>query len=139
MALPVASTSEGAAGSEATFQARIVSKDGTGTAVSEEGSALQQANISSITCAVYDLHSATPAVAVATPSVTVSSAISDTLTNDNLWTEDTTGRNFLHTIAGSTFASGDHTYRVVYTLTTTGGNVFKWAHEHRAVAMTPGG
>jgi len=138
MHLVIASRSRGPVGNDASFQARVVAKDATGSTVTDEGKAVRQADCSSITCTVYDLNSSTPGTAVATPSITIAGAISDTLTDDAIWLpNDSVGRNFLHTVAGSIITAAGHTYRVVYTLTLTGGTVIKWGHEHAAVGLAP--
>ena len=113
-------------GYAATCMARILGNSGT---------AITQASLTSITYYVYDPQSATPNTAIATGSVTISSAVSDTLvTNDARWRVDTTGRNFIYTIAGSAFpdprrhyeaefvfdpsAAGEENFLVKYELTT---------------------
>jgi len=119
----------------ATVLARVCARDATGaaTGVPGEGKWVKQADLSAITCAVYDLSSATPAVAIATPTVTISSAILDTpATSSELWTEDTTGYNFIHDLASTNFPTGRNRYLVEYLFTTTGGA--KWALQLEGVA-----
>lgn len=110
----------------ATALARMTARDGSGSAtgVAGEGNWLQQADLSSITCAVYDLSSATPTVAIVSPTVTISSAILDTpVTSTALWCRDTVGYNFLHDLPPTAFPTGGSMYRVEYKFTTTGGAV----------------
>lgn len=111
----------------ATAVARLTARAGTGTAtgVSGEGKWLKQADISTITCGVYDLDSATPGTAVATPSVVVATAIQDSpVTDGAIWPLDATGWNFYHDLADTNFPTANHRYRVIYTVTLTGGTVF---------------
>lgn len=110
----------------ATALARMTARDGSGSAtgVAGEGNWLQQADLSSITCAVFDLTSATPDTAVATPTVTISSAILNTpVTSTAIWCRDSVGYNFLHDLPPTVFPTGGHLYRVEYKFTTTGGAV----------------
>lgn len=106
------------------IKARVAAPDGTGssTGVPGEGYFLKQADLSTITCLVYDV---TGSASVATPTVTISSAILDTpLTTQALWKKGTPGYNFQHTLAASNFPTGGSTYRVEYKFTTTGSNVY---------------
>jgi hypothetical protein len=108
----------------AIVKARVAAHDGTGksTGIPGEGYFLKQADLSTITCLVYDV---TGAANVATPSVTISSAISDTpITTQALWRKGNPGYNFSHTLAASNFPTGGSTYRVEYKFTTTGSTVF---------------
>jgi len=132
VSLIIASITEGPAGNDVSFQTRLIAKDGTGTAVDEEGPAIKIADVSTIDCVVYDLDSESTEP-IAHPIIT-SAAVLDTLTDDDIWQEDTTGRNFLHTVPGNVFQKA-HNYLVVYTITLTGGTVFKWGHRHQAVLL----
>lgn len=85
------------------------------------GSYITQTATLSITCAVYDLHSATPNAAIATPTVTVATSVYDTLQTGLAWTRDSTGYNFKHTLADTLFTTGNHVYQVEYTFTPTSG------------------
>lgn len=135
--LPIVSRTEGGVGSDAIFQNRVVSADGTGMAVTYEGNAIAAADVGSITCTVYDL-SAGPSASTPVATPAISSAAISALTADNLWqNKDTIGRNFLHKVAGATFAKADHTYRVVYAITTTGGTTTTWGHEHTVSGLVP--
>lgn len=119
----------------ATVLGRATARNGSGspTGVRTEGNFLKQSNVSTITCAVYDRSSSTPANAIETPTVTISTSVLDTVvTTSVLWDEDTVGYNFLHDLANTNFPNGDVIYRVTYTWTLTGGEVFRIAYEGRA-------
>lgn len=114
---------------DATVLGRVTSRDATGdpTGSPGEGSFLKQADLTSISYAVYDLDSATPTTAVVGSSLTVSAVIVDTpVLTDVLWTLDPYGYNFLHDIAAAAFPTGGHRYRAEYKFTTTGSKV-GWA------------
>ena len=111
---------------DCTVLGRVTARDGTGawTGVDGEGNFLKQADLSTITCAVYDLDSATPTTAVATPTVTISSAVLDTpVTTTVLWKLDPYGYNFIHDLPNTAFPTGGHRYRAEYKFTTTGSKV----------------
>lgn len=118
----------------ATALARVTARDATGayTGNSGEGNWIKQADlaVNGITCAVYDRSSATPDTAISNPTVTISSAIFDVpVTDGHIWNIDTTGYNFLHDLAGTSFPTADHKYRVEYTFTTTGGKTWTLIYE----------
>lgn len=122
----------------ATVLGRVTARDGSGTAtgVRGEGNWLQQADLSSITCSVFDLSSETPDTAIATPTITISSVIVDSpVSTTVLWTEDTTGYNFIVDLAASNFPTGNNVYRVEFKFTTTGSAVFWGIYEGRAVPV----
>lgn len=112
---------------DCTILARVTARDGSGaaTGVSGEGNWLEPADVSSITCKVFDLNGETPDTPSTAPTVTVGDAILDPpITAETLWTQDATGYNFLHDLAASNFPLGDHRYLVEYKFTLTGGAVF---------------
>lgn len=113
--------------SGATCIARLTASDGSGvaTGVDGEGNWLQVADFTSIVCEVFDLDGGAPTTPIATPTVTVSSAVLDTpvLTNE-LWTEDSTGYNFLFFLGPANFPTGGNRHKVLFTATLTSGNVF---------------
>ena len=112
---------------DATALGRITARDGSGiaTGVDGEGNWLQQADISTITCKVFDLDSTTPDTEIATPTVTVATHVLDSpVTTNVIWTLDSTGYNFLHDLAASNFPTGDRTYLVEYKVTLSGGAIF---------------
>lgn len=113
--------------STATVLARITARQGTGaaTGIAGEGNWLKQADLTSITCKVFDLDSATPATPVATPSVVISTSVLDTpVTATTIWTVDATGYNFIHDLDSTVFATGGHRYNVEYKFTMINGSVF---------------
>lgn len=119
----------------ATVLARITARDGSGAATGKdgEGNWLEQADISAITCKVFDLDGETPDTPIAEPTVTISSVVLDTpVTSNAIWTKDVYGYNFLHDLANTNFPTGNHKYRVEYTVTLTGGAVFHASFEGRA-------
>lgn len=100
-----------------------------------DGDAITQATLTSITCKIFDLDSAIPTTAT-TQTVTIASAVSDTLrTDDDRWTVDTTGFNFEHTITDDNLATGDHRYRIEYVFTPTSGENFVAVYELQCRAI----
>lgn len=88
------------------------------------GTNITQASISSITCSVYTDNGDETGTLVTSPSVVVSSAVSDTLvTDDPRWTVDTTGYNFIHTIPSAAFPTPVR-HRVEYKFTPASGDPF---------------
>lgn len=112
---------------DCTVLARVTARNGTGlaTGIVGEGNWIKQADLSTITCKVFDLSSATPDTPITTPTVTIASAILDApVTATTLWEQDDTGYNFLHDLAAANFPTGDHRYLVEYEFTLTGGAKF---------------
>ena len=114
--------------STAEVLARVTARNGSGSAtgVNGEGNWLQQADISSIACNVYNLTSDPDGDSPNNIGpLTVSSVIVDTpVTSQAAWTIDTVGYNFIHTIAGTVFPTGGSIYRVEYLFTLSGGATF---------------
>jgi hypothetical protein len=118
----------------ATVLGRITARDGSGaaTGISGEGNWLEPADVATITCKVFDLDSATPNTAFATPTVTVVTSVVDPpVTSTAIWTLDSTGYNFIHDLAASNFPTGKHRIRVEYEVTLTGGGKFHGAFTGR--------
>lgn len=119
---------------DATVLGRMAARNGSGTqtGVSGEGRFLKQSDVSTITCKVFDLDSATPDTAIATPAVAVASAVLDSpIASDDsmsVWTVDSYGYNFIHDLAASCFPTGGHAYRVEYEVTLVGGAKFHGAY-----------
>jgi hypothetical protein len=110
----------------ATALGRITARDGSGaaTGLDGEGNFLQVADVSTITCNVYDLDSDTPDTAIITPTVTVATSVLDTVATTNvLWTKDSIGYNFIHDLPITAFPTGGNMYLVEYKITTAGGTV----------------
>ena len=99
----------------ATYLARVLGNAGT---------AITQASLSSISCGVYDEDGATPGTAIITPTVTIASAVYDTLQTDSIWTKDTTGYNFKFSIPATGFPIADHRHRIEFKFTPASGAVF---------------
>lgn len=121
----------------ATCLARVCARDATGaaTGVSGEGNWIKQADLSSITCKIFDRSSATPDTATSSPAVTISTSIIDTpVTDGKIWTVDSTGYNFLFDVAPTAFTTSGHKYLVEFYFTTTGGT--KWTIPFEGIAMT---
>ena len=93
---------------DATVLGRITSRAGSGaaTGIDGEGNWLEQADVASITCSVFDLDSDTP------------------VTVNTLWTVDTTGYNFIHDLAATNFPTGSNRYSVEYAVSMTNGGKF---------------
>ena len=103
--------------------------------VGTDNTVVAQADISTITCAVYDLSGATPDTAVISPAQVVADTVFDTLQTDARWTEDSTGYNFRSTVAATGFPTGNHRYRVEFKFTDTSANVFWAIFEGPATAL----
>lgn len=99
---------------DATFLARLTLN----------GSNITQSVISSIQRKIFDLDGPTPTTATDTTSLTVASAIFNTLQTDGRWTVDGTGYNFRDNVVASFFPSGDRRYRIEYKFTGSSGEVF---------------
>lgn len=85
-----------------------------------DGSAVAQADISSIAYSVYDMDDTS---SPATGTLTVANVVYDSLQTDSRWTEDTTGYNFGWSAPASLFPSGSKVYLVEIALTPASGEV----------------
>lgn len=94
--------------------------------VQHNGSNIQQADISSIACTVRRYARGSNSVLnTLTPTVTVSSAVFDSLQTDGKWTEDATGYNFAFTVPGTAFPDGArYDYIIGFIFTPASGNDF---------------
>jgi len=113
----------------------VVFKNGSATllarVVGAQGTPVTQANVASAKYTAYlldenDPDAATPVAGHADVAVEIASLIYDTLQNDELWDVDDTGYNFKHVLDVTTsqaFTVAGRTYRVVFELTPTGGQV----------------
>ena len=112
-----------------------VAKNGTATllarVVGYDGANITQSDISSATYAVWlldeqDADSRTAVTGHGVTALTVSDIIYNTLQTDSIWTKDSTGYNFKHTVPISTnqaFAMAGREYLVEYKLTPASGEV----------------
>ena len=106
---------------------RVCSLDGSGDEYGEgEGNVLQQADVSAITCKVFDLgtdEAATGTAVSPDPTVTISTSVFDTLRTVG-WPTDRVGYNFRHDL-GPTYTADPGEYRrAEYKFTLTDGSVF---------------
>jgi hypothetical protein len=127
-------------GTPPSLMARLVAIDGSGAPIAGEGNQLLPADVTAITRRVYDM---TTGLLVSQVALTVSSVLAATLTADAAWQSkpfaDSTGRNFLDRPPGSNFQVANHVYKVLYTLTTTGGTELDWEYEHTTTSGPPTG
>jgi len=116
-------------GNDASILGRITARNGSGasTGVDGEGNWLQQADISSITYQITQLEA--PTTVTFSGTLTVSTVIDDTPADDNVWTEDGTGYNFVHDIAASNFPESGVVVLIEYTVTLSGGAVLKGQYQ----------
>ena len=106
----------------ATFLARVVGADGM---------VVTRAAFSSVTYSVFLLDDQDPDIQTAVTGhgdveLTVDDVLYDTLQQDSLWTKDTIGYNFKHVLDVSenpAFAVAGRSYRVLFALTPTSGQV----------------
>jgi len=106
----------------ATLLARVVGADGT---------PIMQSDLSSAAYTIYlldenDPDVGTPIAGHTDVAVAVASLIYDTLQNDDLWDVDEVGYNFKHVLdvsGNQAFAAAGRSYRVVFRLAPTGGQV----------------
>ncbi len=83
--------------------------------VGDDNEAVQPADLKSITLKVYDDNAANHDATTSTATVTIASAVFDTLvTTDGCWDYDSTGYNFKYTIPSTVFATGGHRYRAEF-------------------------
>lgn len=112
-------------GSSCTLLARITALDGSGlaTGVPGEGNWVKQADLAAIGCKVFDRSGPTPDVAFLEPAVALSAILDVPSTDNAVWTADSTGFNFQHTVPPTGFPDGGHVYRVEYRFAFQGGAV----------------
>lgn len=117
------------AGNDASIMGRITARNGGGasTGVDGEGNWVQQADVSTVTYEMFDLDA--PTTAYASGTLVVATVIDDTPTDDNVWTKDGTGYNFVHDIAASNFTDSGSIVRIEYTVTLAGGAVIKGEYQ----------
>lgn len=89
--------------------------------VNDLGVAVVQADISSLTCKVYNNETGT---LITSPTLSVGSTIYNTLQTPAAWTADSTGFNFAASLAGSCWPEGGVVYRVEVKVTPASGNPY---------------
>ena len=107
--------------------ARLCGLDGSGDEHREgEGNVLQAADVSTVTCKVYDLgddETTDPGTEVTpAPTVTVATSVLDTLRTTG-WREDKIGYNFRHDLGPTYSATGGEYRRAEYVVTLADGGV----------------
>jgi len=113
----------------------VVFKNGSATllarVVGSDGNPINQGHIASAAYTVYlldesDPDAGTPVAGHTDVAVAVASLIYDSLQNDDLWDVDELGYNFKHVLdvsSNQAFAAAGRSYRVVFQLTPTSGQV----------------
>lgn len=96
--------------------------------MTNDGTYLQQADLSSITYSVFD--KADTSTATAEGTLTIDDVVFDTLQTDSRWGVDSLGYNFAWEAPGTLFPAGGKTYRVECWCTTISGSVFPLVFEH---------
>ena len=129
---PVVSVNRGPLLSDIDLQARVVHPQGTGTEVLEEGFLVAPSDVLTVTATLYNMTQSTTVGAV---SVNANN-FSATLINDNEWTEDLIGRNFLINVPASNFTAYGK-YRLIIDLTLTGGGRRRWGHDYNVEQIEP--
>lgn len=99
----------------------------------QSGSAIVQADVSSIVYSVYDKSDTT--AATATGTLTVSDVIYNALQTDSRWGKDTTGYNFGWNVPASIFATGNKTYRIEVKITPASGEPIHIVRDFPVVAL----
>lgn len=94
----------------------------------DDGTAIKQADVSTITYEVWDITS-TPSRTTSETSLTVSSVIFDTLQTDARWKEGGVGYNFGWTAPATLFPDGSKTYRVEIKFTPPAGQPYHVAYD----------
>lgn len=107
--------------------ARLCSLDGSGDEMAPgEGAVIQQADLASVTCKVYDLgtnRNATSGTEITpAPTVVISTSVFDTLRTLG-WNKDTYGYNFRHDLTPAYSPTGGNWYLIEYRMTLAGGGV----------------
>lgn len=109
------------AGDTPRLMARIYVANGSNNSV-----LVTQASVSSIAYAVTDLTDGD--VAAVSGALVVADAIFNTLQTGTIWTEDSTGFNFLHQLPANAIPEQEHRYEARYTMTLTDGTKKSWVY-----------
>lgn len=114
----------------------VVFEDATAVFVSRmqaaDGDPAVQADVSSISYAVYDRKLGTEVIS---GTLTVSSVVYDTLQTGSIWTRDDVGYNFKYALPTTAFPTGGRSYRVEFKWTFADGTVGIDAYDCRAEAI----
>lgn len=104
--------------------------------VYKNGTLITQAGISTIAVTVKRYNKATGGVTetLSDQSVSVSSAVYDTLQTDAKWDQDSIGYNFAYVVPQAAFPGPD-SYAIVLTFTPTSGNPFRLAIRYNAISL----
>lgn len=96
----------------AVLLARICAASGSTSPIVGEGYPIVQADVSTITYSVFDLDGDNAAV-LSAQSLTISAVVYNTLqdTAGYVWTADTLGYNYKHTLPITAFPTGGRTYQ----------------------------
>lgn len=109
--------------SSGTFMCRMLASD---------GSAAQQADVTSIAYIVYDR---TGGASVISGTLTVANVVFDTLQTASPWTLDSTGYNFKATLPTTAFPTGGRLYRVEFKWTFADSTVGIDAYDVKAESV----
>ena len=99
----------------------------------QSGSAIVQADVSSIAYSVYD--KSDTSTATTTGTLTVGDVIYNTLQTDSRWGKDATGYNFGWNVPASIFAAGNKTYRIEVKITPSSGEAIHIVRDFPVVAL----
>lgn len=118
---------------------RLASPDATGDAspVSSEGNLVVQADVASITLAVYDTSGCAPETAVYSATLAAGDVIFDTLQTSGIWANLSYGGNLYVAVPATAFPTGGHNYLAEVRATLVGGAT-GWSQWSGPALPTPG-
>jgi len=100
-----------------------------GRPVTEDGTALLQANISTILLNIFDTTSSTSATAIHTETLPVDQMFFSSLQITKGWRKDAIGYSFEHQVDGAALVEGGRVYRLEYVFGLSAGGSIKHAVE----------
>lgn len=124
----VSAYSRSTPGNAIVFQARITTLAGTGAAVAGEGNAIKIADVTSIARTIFEASGSAPQTGGTPTAPVVATTILDTLTNDEIWTTDSIGRNFIDQV--TTLTTANTIYRVQYAILLASGQTRTIVFQH---------